>query len=148
MRRIDPRYYVIALLVAAAASLGYYRATHPAAGHDPGRGVFSGPLLEPTPERVRSMIDTTAKMLGTPKKFIARRTAVDSGRAVPELAIGVPASFDELRLITALTDSLRPAGCTVSAQKSLKEKTTVIRISDRGHQCMYRCLLYRKEWSH
>jgi hypothetical protein len=148
MRRGDVRVYVIAALVVLAAGLGWYRVTHPA--HPPGEAIEPMPAqpVPATPERIRSMIDTTAQLLGAPRKFVARRTVADSGRAVLESSIGVPAAFDELRLITALTDSLRGAGVTVAAAKNLKEKTTTIRFRDRDFTCIYRCILYRKELPH
>lgn len=145
---IDRRIPVIAVLTIVACVLSYYRHTHPS---DPETQVVrprEEAVASFTPARVRSIIDTTAKLMGVPKKHLAYKVVDDSGRSVPEASIGVPAAFDELHLITALTDSLRPAGLTVGAAKSLKEKTTSIRITDRDHLCIYRCLLYRKELSH
>ncbi|HLP15159.1 MAG TPA: hypothetical protein VK470_02805 [Bacteroidota bacterium] len=157
MRAIDIRIPVIAVLVIVASTLGYYRHTHRAdrAGdQDAGQtasSFFPGAQTteaSATPERVRPIVDTTLQILGAKKKFLGHRLVADSGRTIPETMAGVPSSFDDLHLIRALTDSLRASGLSVSGIKSLKEKTTTIRIRDREHICMYRCLLYRKELSH
>ncbi|MGE5315590.1 MAG: hypothetical protein ACM3Q4_12910 [Acidobacteriota bacterium] len=149
MRSVDPRVVLIVVLAAAASVLGYCRYVSGPASEAPGLPAFSPPTVPEAPpaSRMRSMIDTTLKALGAPKKFVQFRTNRDSGN-VPEAVAGVPASFDELRLIRALTDSLASWQCTLSARKSLKEKTTTIRIEDRSHTCMYRLILYRKELSH
>jgi hypothetical protein len=148
MRRVDVRVYVIGALIVCAAGLAAYRMKHPshARGEQAG-AVFAAPVVV-SPERVRAMVDTTAKLLGAPKKYLTRRSGVDSGRVVLETAIGVPAAFDEIRLMTMLTDSLRAGGITVGAAKNLKEKTTTIRFRDRDNTCIYRCILYRKELPH
>jgi hypothetical protein len=148
MRRVDVRVYVIAALALCAAALATYRATHPSHAPADAVGTLFSDQAELPPARIRSMVDTTAQLLGAPKKAIGRRTGADSGRAVLETTIGVPAAFDELHLITALTDSLSAAGITVAAVKNLKEKTTTIRFRDRDHTCIYRCILYRKELHH
>jgi hypothetical protein len=148
MRRVDVRVYVLAVLVVCAAGLGVYRMKHPShARSTVNKQLFTAPV-DVSPMRIRSMVDTTAKLLGAPKKYISRRTADDSGRVVLESTIGVPAAFDELRLITMLGDSLRPGGGTVTGAKSLKEKSTTIRFWNRDHICIYRCILYRKELPH
>jgi hypothetical protein len=148
MRRVDVRVYVIAALAVCAVGLGVYRMKHPShARTDHDETMFTAPV-DMSPGRIRSMVDTTAKVLGAPKKFINRRTGADSGRVVLETSIGVPAAFDELHLITMLTDSVRAGGVSVAASKNLKEKTTTIRFFDRDHTCIYRCILYRKELPH
>jgi hypothetical protein len=149
MRRVDVRVYVIVLLAVVAASAAFYRMQHPAAANarllleDAQTGA-----VEISAGRVGVMLDTLARTFGAPKKFITRRSGTDSGRTVPESWIGVPASFDDLRLIAALTDSLRAGGWSVAAVKNLKEKTTTIRLSNPDHVCLYRCILYRKELPH
>ena len=148
MRRTDWRLYVIAALAVLAAALAAYRMMHPSAADETPAAGGRGFRAAPSPDYVRALVDTTARMLGAPRRYITRRSTVDSGRVVPETAIGVPAAFDELHLITALTDSLRPGGWSVSAVKNLKEKTTTIRFRDRDHTCLYRCILYRKELPH
>jgi len=145
MRRTDVRVYVIAGLAAIAAGLGYYRVTQPPDAGSRQMEAFFTAQEEMSVARVRSIVDTTALMFGAPRRYLARRNGSDSGRVVPESSIGVSAAFDELRLIRALTDSLRGAGWTTAATKNLKEKTTTIPIRDRDHTCVYRCILYRKE---
>ncbi len=145
MRRTDIRVFAIIGLTAVAAGLGYYLFTHSSdAATERMEALFTSPE-ELSIARVRSIVDTTALLLGAPRRYLARRNGTDSGRVVPESSMGVPAVFDELRLIRALTDSLRGAGWTAAATKNLKEKTTTIRIRDRDHTCVYRCILYRKE---
>lgn len=148
MQRVDGRIFVIAGLAAIAIALGVYRHRHSAAAdtqHAERADVMFSSSAEPTVQRVRSMIDTTAQLLGAPKKYITRRNGTDSNRVVPETSVGIPAAFDELRLMRALTDSLRAGGWSVAASKNLKEKTTTIRFRDRDNTCQYRCILYRKE---
>ncbi len=148
MRRVDVRVYVIAALAALAAGLGVYRVLHPGDAGAPSGGAVLVLPADISSDRIRSLIDTTAQALGAPKKFIARRSIVDSARVVLESSIGVPAAFDELHLITVLTDSVRTGGLTITAAKNLKEKTTTIRFWNRDHACIYRCILYRKELHH
>jgi hypothetical protein len=149
MSRVHVRVYVIAVLAAIAAGLGYYTSIHPAPPETESMEALSPASADPSPERIRSMVDTVAQLLGAPKKFIAKKkNSVDSGRVVPESSIGVPAVFDELHLITALTDSVRAFGYTVAAVKNVKEKTTTIQLMDRDHTCIYRCILYRRELPH
>jgi len=149
MRRVDTRVYVVAVLIVCVCGLGAYLMTHPSHARNGRNEDVSAVSADASPGRIRALVDTTSKMLGAPAKYIARRAGADSsGHVVLESVIGAPAAFDELRLITMLTDSLHAAGVTVAAAKNLKEKITTIRFWDRDHVCIYRCILYRKELPH
>lgn len=144
MRRIDTRVYVIAVLVVCVAVLQWYRISNPMVEQSVQTQTLLSQSDGMSPARIRTIVDTTAQMLGAQKKSIRRRNSNDSGSVVPGSSIDVFAVFDGLHFITALTDSVRPSGLTVSAVKKLREKTTIIRFVNRDNACVYRCILIQK----
>ncbi len=133
---------LLIILTASAVALTFIR-ERPIAPEqitDQKRAKEGIPLKE-----ISSVVDSTLKYMGVPMEKL-RRSSVSVGEITSvreEIKIPVPSGFEVLRVLTALTDSLRRFNVLLASTENLKEKTSTIHLSFDKH--VFESIVFSKE---
>ena len=126
-KSLDTRTLVLILLTASAVALTLIRERSVEPSPTTGQTVSDEgpPVIQISP-----IIDSTLKQMGVNTQKIRRlKIAVGESKGVrEELRVAVPPTFEVLRAITSLTDSLKRFNVTLVSTENLKDKSSSIHL--------------------